>query len=425
MNEVLRKTLIDIDREVSGLKLLPTLYKKTNTGAIQFWMIGHGIYFPVGSGGDINSIPGGVATLYGQLDTDAPQTTIDVIKQGKNPGKKNATTALQQAEKEAKAKWEKQKKKGYVETADGAQADETDKLIEGGIVPMLAHKFAEQAHKIKYPAFIQPKLDGIRCIAIVKDGQATLWSRTRKPITSCPHIVQELEAAFETQDIILDGELYNHDLRISSKDTSREIEEGTVTDTASQLNFEKIVSLVRQEEPAEGHEIVQYHVYDTVNGEPFKMRFAKLHRLFRMFEFFALKLVQTEVTKNEDDVMGFFDKYRSQGYEGAMMRNVESSYVNKRSYDLQKVKEFDDAEYPIIGVEEGRGKMAGHAIFICKTDTGKEFLAKMKGDTAKLKEYFEKHDLWKGKKLTVQYQGLTGKEGVPRFPVGVAIRDYE
>jgi DNA ligase-1 len=269
---------------------------------------------------------------------------------------------------------------------------------------MLAHKYSEQAHKIKYPAFVQPKLDGIRCIAIVKDGQATLWSRTRKPITSCPHIVQELEAAFETQDIILDGELYNHEMK---------------------SDFEKIVSLVRQEEPGEGHEIVQYHVYDTFNPEPFKLRYAKLHRLFRMFEFYSLVLVQTEVAQTEDSVMEFFEKYRAQGYEGAMMRNVESSYVNKRSYDLQKVKEFDDAEYPIVGVEEGRGKLAGHAIFVCKTDAGKEFLAKMKGDTSKLKEYFEKHDLWKGKKLTVQYQGLTGKEGVPRFPVGVAIRDYE
>lgn len=378
-------------------KTWPTLYKKASTGKIQMWKIStvpQHIYSYEAST---------IVTEHGQVDGKI-QTTQDLITEGKNTGKKNATNAYQQAEAEAQAKWEKQKKKGYVETVDDATNDKVDDIIEGGIVPMLAHKFAEQAHKIKYPAFVQPKLDGIRCIAIVKDGEATLWSRTRKPITSCPHIVQELEAAFQNIDIVLDGELYNHEMK---------------------SDFEKIVSLVRQEEPGEGHEIVQYHVYDTVNEQPFKLRYAQINRMFRMFEFVSLVLVQTEVAKSEDEVMDFFDKYRSKGYEGAMMRNVDSSYVNKRSYDLQKVKEFDDAEYPIVGIEEGRGKLAGHAIFKCKNDFGKEFLAKMKGETSKLKEFFDNHELWMGKKLTVQYQGLTGKEGVPRFPVGIAIRDYE
>lgn len=372
----------------------PTLYKKTSTGAIQFWTIE----------ANDDMATSVIKTIYGQLHTDSPQVTEDRITEGKNAGKKNATTHFEQAAKEARAKWEKQKKKGYVESIEAAIAEEIDDLIEGGIVPMLAHKFAEQGRKIFYPSFVQPKLDGIRCIAVVKNGEATLWSRTRKQITSMPHIVQELEAAFSNMDITLDGELYNHEMK---------------------SDFEKIVSLVRQEEPGEGYDVVQYHVYDTVSIEVFKSRYAQLHRLFRMFEFYSLKLVQTEVVKSEDDVMDFFNKYRSQGYEGAMLRNVDSSYVNKRSYDLQKVKEFDDSEYPIVGVEEGRGKLAGHAIFVCKTETGKEFLAKMKGDTENLKRFFDNHDLWKGKKLTVQYQGLTGKEGVPRFPVGIAIRDYE
>lgn len=383
--------------EAANLGRLPTLYKKTNTGAIQFWEICV-LHVQQTGFSDIH-------TRFGQLNTDSPQETADTIKKGKNIGKKNETSVRQQAEAEALAKWEKQKKKGYVETQAAAEAGEVDELIEGGIVPMLAHKYSEQGHKIKYPAFIQPKLDGIRCIAIVKDGQATLWTRTRKPITSMPHIVQELEAAFENMDIILDGELYNHDYK---------------------NNFEKIVSLVRSEEPIEGHEVVQFHVYDSVSNEEFKFRYAQLHRLFRMFEFMSLILVQTEVAQSEDTVMDFFDKYRNQGYEGAMLRNVTSLYANKRSYDLQKVKEFDDAEFQIVGIEEGRGKLAGHVgSFVCMMDTQKQFLAKAKGETSKLKEYFDNHQLWKGKKLTVQYQGLTGKEGVPRFPVGISIRDYE
>lgn len=378
----------------------PVLYKKTSTGAIQTWEIYVSPTVGVGE-----NLPSEIITTYGQLMTDSPQTTYDVISEGKNAGKKNATTAHEQAVKEAKAKWEKQKKKGYVESMAAAEADELDELIEGGIVPMLAHKFSEQAHKIKYPALGQPKLDGIRCIAIVKNGECTLWTRTRKPITAVPHIVQELEAAFENTDIVLDGELYNHDYK---------------------NNFEKIVSLVRQEEPDPDHTLVQFHVYDMVNGEPFKNRFAQLHRLFTVFEFHSIKMVQTEVVKSEDEIPYFFEKYRQGGYEGAMIRNSESLYVNKRSYDLLKVKEFDDAEFQIIGIEEGRGKLAGHVgSFVCKMESGQQFLAKAKGETKNLKDYFENHQLWTGKKLTVQYQGLTTKEKVPRFPVGVAIRDYE
>ena len=117
---------------------------KTNTGAIQFWKIEVLTGHPQGAQ---------IYTEFGQLGTDKPQSTTDLITKGKNIGKKNETNPLQQAQLEAKSKWDKQKKKGVVETVEAAQNEEVDSLIEGGIVPMLAHKFSEQAHKIVYPAF--------------------------------------------------------------------------------------------------------------------------------------------------------------------------------------------------------------------------------------------------------------------------------
>ncbi len=376
---------------------LPTLYKKTSTGAIQYWHISVIENSDHSTGYDIY-------TRYGQVN-GKEQETFDSILEGKNVGKANETTPKQQAESEAKSQWEKKKKKGYVDSIQAAQAGELDELITGGIEPMLAQSFSKHGHKIKYPCYTQPKLDGIRCVAIVKDGVCTLWSRTRKPITSCPHIIQELEAAFETRDITLDGELYNHEYK---------------------SNFEKIVSLVRQEEPAEGHELVQYHVYDLIAGDVFGNRNVRINQIFQNFEFFSLKQVVTKAVFEEGEVMDFFEEFTALGYEGAMLRNSESSYVNKRSYDLQKVKEFDDAEFQIVGIEEGRGKLTGHVgAFVCKTGDGKTFLAKMSGDTGKLADYFRNHSLWNGKRLTVQYQGLTGKEGVPRFPVGLRIREEE
>lgn len=376
---------------------LPTLYKKTSTGAIQQWSI-HVINQ---RGSDTAAC---IVTEYGQVNGKI-QTTSDLIAEGKNIGKANETSPRQQAEAEAIAKHEKQRKKGYVESIKDAESGKLDDLIEGGIVPMLAHKFSEQGHKIKYPCHVQPKLDGIRCIAILKNGKCTLWSRTRKPIKSVPHIIAEIEKNFK-DDIVLDGELYNSEF----KD-----------------NFEHIVHLVRQDKKPDSQcTDVQYHIYDTFNEDTFEKRTKKIFNAFNVGKssFQYLIRVETEIATNEEDVMEAFVEFRKRGYEGAMLRNSQSLYVNKRSYDLLKVKEFDDKEFPIIDVKEGRGKLAGHAIFICKLDNGETFEAKLKGDTEKLKEFWEDHSLWKGKALTVQYQGLTAY-GIPRFPVGVAIRDYE
>lgn len=373
--------------------VLDTLYKKTSTGAIQFWKI---------SVEEANNLPS-INTLFGQLDGKV-QSTSDVIKTGKNIGKKHETTAWEQARLEAQAKWEKQLKKGYVKTIEEAQAGTVDSIIEGGVNPMLAHKFRDHAAKISYPAFIQPKLDGIRCIAILKDGVCNLWSRTRKPITGVPHIQRFLESRFGKTDLVLDGELYNHDFK---------------------NNFEEIVSFVRQQTPKAGHEVVEYHLYDIVHSSmPFEARSRTLNRHFMPVDG-PIRLVQTELV-SYDEAVEWFATFQSLGYEGAMLRNELSPYKNGRSYDLQKMKEFETEEFTIVDIEEGRGKLTGHVgAFVCQTKGGDVFRAKMEGSLGRLKELFENHGLWQGgKKLTVRYQMLTGY-GVPRFPVGVEIRDYE
>lgn len=376
----------------------PRLFKKTSTGAIQFWEIE--------GGSNLLGDAGLITTRYGQCGTESPQETKDVIAEGKNTGKKNETTAVRQAELEAQAKWEKQKKKGYVESIEDAEGDKIDDVIEGGVLPMLAQSFSKQAEKIKFPCYIQPKYDGLRCIAILKDGKCTLWSRTRKRINSMPHIERSVEKQFK-EDVILDGELYNHEFK---------------------SDFEKIVSLVRQDEPAEGHEIVLYWVYDVImagtNEERQKWLWDRTRHISIWTE--PVRFTPTFWVQDEEEVLHYFKTYRKDGYEGAMLRNGDGKYVNKRSYDLQKVKEMQDDEFEIVGIEEGRGKLQGHVgSFICRTKSGTEFNAKMSGDTGRLREYFCDHSLWKGRNLTVQFQDLTGANGVPRFPVGLRIRELE
>jgi DNA ligase-1 len=371
------------------MKTHPTLYKKSSTGADQYWTIG--------TEGNV------IVTRWGQVG-GKEQETRDVVKEGKNAGKKNATTAEQQAEAEAESQWEKKLKKGYVKDLNDARAGKVDEVIEGGVNPMLAHRFDEQGHKITYPAFAQPKFDGHRCIAVVKsDGTATLWSRTRKPITGLPHIIKALgKVGLAVGDIILDGELYNHDY----KD-----------------RFEELTSFIRTPEPKVGHEAVQYHIYDVAGALD---QYGRIQQVAFLASSVGLDKclvpVKTVQVADEDELMLAFEGFLKDGYEGLMIRNAAGSYVGKRSYDLQKVKEFQDAEFTVVGVEEGRGKLAGHAIFVC-TSGGTEFRVKMKGETTELKKYFENPKLAVGRRLTVKFQGFTNKGVVPRFPVGLRFRE--
>ena len=368
------------------MKTLPSLYSLNSNGSIQKW--------------DIGTKKNTIVKTYGQMGGKI-QTSSDTIQCGKNIGRANETTAEEQAALEAQAQWEKKLKSGYTQTVQEAKDGAVDsKFVTGGVEPMLAHKFRDHSGKITFPCYAQPKLDGIRCIAVVKDGVCTLWSRTRKPITGVPHIIVALEKRFPDEDVVLDGELYNHKYK---------------------NKFEEIVSFVRQETPKEGHEVVEYHIYDIVNDSPFSVR---QDWISKKIDSACLVCVPTRLVNEQDELTECFVEDRRNGYEGIMARNAESLYEHKRSYGLQKIKEFDDAEYKIVGVEAGRGRMSDCGIFVCETPKGDRFNCKMEGELEILKSFLQKPELVIGKLLTVRYQGLTNGN-IPRFPIGVVVRDYE
>lgn len=373
---------------------LPTLYKKTNTGAIQFWSI------------DVLDLSqhSSIAIEYGQLGTDSPQKTVELIKNGKNVGRSNETSFSQQAASEANARWEKQVKKGYVDSLEKAKAGECDLK---GVLPMLAKKFSEQGHKIQWPAMVQPKLDGNRCIAVVTGNSVKLYSRTRKLITSMKHIEHELlEVRRATgEDFVFDGELYNHDLK---------------------RDFEDIQSAVRTEKfDPKTSQVIQYHIYDLVSDKDSTERQLELDSLFGLLlPISFLQRVPTYLAGSQVDMMAIYDAFLEQGYEGAMVRQSHSPYQHKKTALLQKVKQFDDDEWRIVDIKEGRGTMSGKGIFACRMKDGQEFDAKLKGKLDNLSYVLEHRDEFIGKMLTVQYQGFF-KSGKPRFPVGLRIREEE
>jgi ATP-dependent DNA ligase len=375
------------------MRTFPTLYKSDSKSKIRQW--------------NISAVGREIHTVFGEKEGKL-QETVDVISEGKNIGKKNETSPESQAEAEALAKWEKQVKKGYTQDLEAAKAGEVDEqYIEGGIVTMLAHKFSEHGHKLKFPVYVSPKLDGLRCVAIIKSGKATLWTRNRKPITGVPHIAAAIAEALPSDgswgDFVLDGELYNHDYR---------------------NKFEEIVSFVRNETPKEGHEVVEFHVFDMVGTTSYTDRLKVFRDLIASKRFkSSIVCVEQEIANDSDEMLELYKKFRDDGYEGAMVRNPNTPYEHKRSYGLLKMKEFLDDEFVITGAELGRGKLSDAvAAFVCQTAEGKIFRAKMEGSYDVLREFAKDDSMWKGKKLTVCYQNLTD-DGIPRFPIGKGIRD--
>ena len=224
------------------------------------------------------------------------------------------------------------------------------------IKAMLAHKYNED--KADYPAFIQPKLDGVRCLFTAKGA----FSRANNRFMNVDHIEQALKPFFaKNPTAVLDGELYNHGL----KD-----------------DFEKIISLVKKKKPTnddrlEAAELVEYHVYDiaSMTIAPYNLRLNYLNSdVFGGFNTWPIMKVETKVALDFDDALKMHKKNLKLGYEGSIYRTFEGRYKGTRSWDLMKFKDFHDDEATIIGYELGKGKREGTlGKFIMQDDEGVEF----------------------------------------------------
>lgn len=398
---------------------LPTLYKQTATGAIQGWTVR--VF-------DLGRLGGEVETEYGQVDGQQ-QKTSDTVSDGKNLGKSNETTPLAQAQLQAQQQWDKKKKQGYTESLDKARA--TTNVLDA-IKPMLAHVYEDHVKKVTWPAYVQPKLDGFRCLAIVSDGKCRLYSRTQKEWLTMPHVVADIEDWSKHNNVpnfILDGELYNHGLRVAAQAEDIEVDGGTLHQTAAEVDFNRIASIVKRNDVHPDHKLVQYHIYDLPSAPGgFEQRFDALCEMVSdAYSGASLKIVETNIVESEDDMNAQMAEFLEIGYEGLMYRRADGPYEGKRSHGLLKVKTFQDAEFEVCGVEEGSGRLQGKAGAIwCYADATKtkKFKAKMRGSIESLVDYLKNFEKYRGRMLTVKYQNLT-PDGAPRFPVGIRFRVEE
>ena len=309
---------------------------------------------------------------------------------------KSYCTAEEQAQKQAKALHKKKMDLGAFENIE-----DIDKPVF--FKPMLAHDFNDYKSKIKFPVATQPKLDGVR--AIIQESGTT--SRNGKDLVSAPHIHEALKPLFEKYpDLVFDGELYAH--------------------KSDGIDFNKIISCVRKTKPttadlAESKQNIQYWIYDLPSQVgSFEERFKALCDLDLPD---CCRIVSTDQVHTMEYIMKIYKEYMEDGYEGQIIRILDSEYENKRSKSLLKHKTFFDKEFTILGVNEGIGKLSGKVGTLMFEIDGKPFNAAVNGDHEYLEKLFKSGALI-GKQATVKYFELT-TDGIPRFPKVIAIRDFE
>ena len=380
---------------------LETLYQKASNGKIKQWNID--VKF-------ISSNESIIVTKYGYTNGKITETRKK-ITEGKNIGKSNETTPHQQATLEAESKWRKQLDKGYTTSPTGIH-------LGKGTLPMLAVNFKNRSKSIKYPAYVQPKLNGIR--STCKGPVPCFTSRKLKSQITLGHLQGAIQRLFDTDYVTeLDGELFKKDVELQILGSLVKKKRVVATDDTNGLITSDL----------------EYWVYDVVDvSTNFSKRTGELLKAFKeagvydkkrkMWHIGKIWYVPTFVVHSEAEVRAIHKKFINEGYEGTIIRNNVPYVKIHKTKHLQKLKEVYDAEFEIIDYKVGTGTEEGCIVFICKMEDGQTFEVRPKGSFAKRKKWVSEFEKIKGKYLTVEYRELT-KSGKPFHCVGVAIRDYE
>jgi DNA ligase-1 len=272
------------------------------------------------------------------------------------------------------------------------------------IKPMLAIEMEERF--VKFPAFVQPKLDGIRCIIYLHNNKIIFQSRQNKLFEPFTHLLPDLEKIFNLYPhLILDGELYCHG-----------------------LGFESVTSMVRREKTRHPDvDKINYIIYDClydVSNESYMNRISGISKMCKNMNgesensrVFFIETIEVTTMKHIEDA---HTHYTNAGYEGIMIR-TNGPYKHGRSKDLLKYKKFKDGEFLVVGHTEGTGAHAGTAIFVCQANSANTFHVVMNGPLEKRREMLTHVGDYYGKYLTVKYQELS-TDGIPRFPIGLGFR---
>lgn len=313
---------------------------------------------------------------------DGAKVTSSRTCKAKNIGKSNETTAEEQALLEAQSKVNDKLTNGYFESIDELENSNV-------ILPMLAKDYKKEKHKVEFPCYAQPKLDGMRALLI--NGQ--FISRQGKHISTIKHLNIE-------SDFILDGELYSHG-----------------------ESFQSNMKLIKKYRGVES-EVIKFHVYDIVSDDSYKFRKDIVESLTQD----GIEIVKTISITNEIELKEFHSQNLNEGYEGTIVRWGDSPYkVSGRSSNLLKYKDFIDITLPVKDViPSDKRPEQGSCVFEWQGATGHKLGDNIIGCGMKFSHDERENILINKEKYIGKIAELRFFEysdtGVPRFPVCVGFR---
>ena len=289
----------------------------------------------------------------------------------------------EQVRLEMKSRISRMLDKGYKPTRQEAMNSGSTNLL-GLVNPMLA-KPIEDVKNISFAqAFLQPKLDGHRCLITKQEGDVLAYTRKGKLITTIDPILEDI-GRWLPEGYTLDGELYVHGMKL-----------------------QEISSLIKRAQP--GNTKLRYHFYDLVAGQPFAERFSEMFALSQHVQTDRISLVSTMKVGSMEEVRECFKVHRSLGLEGSMLRLSGLGYEDsKRSTQLLKVKAWQDCEVTVIDVKPSKD---GWAICVARLDNGKVFDVSAPGSIKDKTEVLVNKQKYIGRRLTIEYANLTN-DGIP------------
>jgi DNA ligase-1 len=228
---------------------------------------------------------------------------------------------------------------------------------------MLAHDGAKHPKKITGECMVEYKYDGVRVIAIVQNGSATLHSRNGKLLSNFPHIEEALSKP-EFEGLVFDGEVMSEDFQSLMKQVHRK--EGAQTEDAYLAVFDMLT-------------LAEFNAGGTTkNAEVRRGRLIELDHANLLPN--SIRIVDAySVNFDTEEGRAEFDKLNktalAEGYEGLMIKPIHEGYTCKRSHAWLKVKPFIEVTLSVVDVEEGTGKNAGMlgALVVEGEDDGKFF----------------------------------------------------
>lgn len=376
---------------------------------------------------------------------------------------KSKKNSYQQALFQLNSLYEKQKKKGYKSADELGLSDGDDAVTfynklnhvlpkyntdaNNCVKPMKCQKFA--IGKFTYPAMIQPKINGVRCIVMLEDytptemfdhhvintdkGTKRVVMKTKEGLTYNIFHLEQVFKEFYTKlpqysNIVFDGEVYIRNEKVTSIGGAARNSQNPLHSKLCFVNFDLSIPDMNNKDRDELR-IKIWNDFEAVRTSLYvpPVLFCLNAESHSLFDQFPIIVLNTDKTYDDDQSLAYMQRYIDCGFEGAVIRDESAEYqFGSRPQTMMKLKKFEDAEFKCHDIrytgnpEQGVGFSV---VLLCENDINDlSFESTVVGTVEERKAILENPPI--GKMVTIKFYERT-KNGLPFHSNVIAIRDYE